>query len=92
MESPVIDVKVAIKTARDYFQSLFPDKAKGSELEEVDLSPDKKFWLITLSFPKPDLNIFGQPLPNPRREYKEIVVDAVNGAPLAAKIKVPAGV
>ena len=49
----MIDVKEAVRIAFDYVQELYaPEEIPDLTLEEVELSKDEEFWLITLSFLK----------------------------------------
>ncbi|MDJ0553171.1 MAG: hypothetical protein QNJ68_01765 [Microcoleaceae cyanobacterium MO_207.B10] len=57
MENPTkknkIDVRGAVFAAKNYLESLpglLGYKIKDLRLEEVELSEDKNFWLITLGF------------------------------------------
>jgi len=45
----VIDVKQAVATATSYLGNLMGGAAKDIVLEEVELSDDERFWLVTLS-------------------------------------------
>jgi len=47
----MIDVKQAVAIASQYLTELFPDKSPANtQLEEVELSEDEKYWFVTLSF------------------------------------------
>ncbi len=50
---PRIHLKAAVNAAHSYLisiQDLIGEQLKNLRLEEVELSEDKKFWLITLGF------------------------------------------
>lgn len=49
---PTIDLKTAVSAATNYLESLqdIVGNLGGLRLEEVELSEDKKYWLITLGF------------------------------------------
>lgn len=81
-----IDSKSAVQKALLYFQELFP-AAEDVRLEEVELSPDAQCWLITYSFAKPELTIFGTRMTNPQRDYKVVKLDAQTGEPQGIKIR-----
>jgi hypothetical protein len=81
-----IDSKAAVQQAGSYFRDLFPT-AQDVRLEEVELSPDGKFWLVTYSFAKPDLAVFGALVSNPSRDYKVVKIEAETGIPQGVKIK-----
>ena len=83
----MIDSKTAISRASAYLGEIFP-QAKEVQLEEIELSDNRKHWLVTFSFPKPELVIFGAPVANPNRDYKTVKVDAATGEPVAVKIRV----
>ena len=44
-----MDVKRAIKIAEDFLKEQFP-KATNIDLEEIEITEDKEFWYITLSY------------------------------------------
>jgi hypothetical protein len=49
----MIDVKEAARIAFAYMQELYkPEEIPRLTLEEVELSPDEGFWLVTVSFLK----------------------------------------
>ncbi len=48
-----IEVKKAVQVAKDYLSDIMPVPATEVLLEEVELSDDGRFWLITLSYPTP---------------------------------------
>jgi len=93
----MIDVKTAVKAAQSYFQSLqdaISDRLKDLRLEEIELSEDGRFWLITLGFdvlendksPLETLSVL-PPATKYRREYKLLKVDAETGEVAAMKIR-----
>ncbi|MGI0489076.1 hypothetical protein ACN4EK_27005 [Pantanalinema rosaneae CENA516] len=52
----MIDLKTAVKAAYEYFdsiQDMIGNQLQDLRLEEVELSDDRKFWLITLGFEAP---------------------------------------
>jgi hypothetical protein len=92
------DVRAAAKAAVNYIQS-FQDLLGNLEnlrLEEVELSEDRKYWLITLGF---DINNNSEVDENPlfpitegtkqERQYKLIKVDTVSGQVQSMKIRNP---
>jgi hypothetical protein len=49
----MIDVKQAVKAAIKFAEeTLGPEEAAGARLEEIELSSDDAFWLITLGLPR----------------------------------------
>jgi hypothetical protein len=84
--SYMIDVKQAAQSATNFITGLYSDQVISDvRLEEVELSEDTKYWLITLSFPappSPGVITFGG-----RRQYKIFKVDADTGTVLSMKIR-----
>lgn len=80
----MIDVKEAAEKATDYLMTLIPEAGKSNvQLEEVELTDDDKYWLITLSYPltNPLLNVAL------KRDYKLFKVDSENGQVRSMKIR-----
>lgn len=90
-----INVRGAVSAARSYLSSLqdmIGPQIEDLRLEEVELSEDKTFWLVTLGFSRPtdkDNNPLGDilTLPKPQREYKVFKVDAETGEVQSMKIR-----
>jgi hypothetical protein len=91
----MVDVKEAAQRAADYFAKIYSDKPYSDVLlEEVELSEDEKYWLITLSYayelPTVSLvspmNPFAKLKDGPRR-YKLFKIDAATGNVKAMKIR-----
>ncbi len=83
-----IDVKEAVQRAKDFAAELFkPEKISQLGLEAVELTDNRRYWLVTLGFTRPALySRTGRPSPLdqvlPRtepREYKIFRVDASSG-------------
>lgn len=80
----LIDVKKAAIAAQEYLLSLWGgmgEKVQDLRVEEVEISEDDKFWLITLGFSRLADRVedpLGEVLDTPRyrREYKIFKVDA----------------
>ena len=50
----MIDAKEAVRIALDYVRSLYEsEEIAHLTLEEVELSPESEFWLVTVSFSAP---------------------------------------
>ncbi len=84
----MIDVKDAVKTAREYAEYLLGEVPQ-LELEEVELTDDERYWRVTLGFdggPANPLQItFGNA---PRlRKYKVFEVKADDGTVRSMKIR-----
>lgn len=88
----MIDVKAAVSSASSYLRSLqdvIGDSLENLMLEEVELSDDKRFWLITLGFDRPSRSSFF-PIggsPTIQRTYKLFRVNAETGEVEAMKIR-----
>lgn len=85
----MMDVKQAARLASDYFNGLYEEQGlKNVRLEEVELTEDGKYWLITLSYPVqaetgiiPTLNLM------PVRQYKIFKINAETGDVVSMKIR-----
>ncbi len=88
----MIDVKQAVRSAIGYVKDLYEQKAPNDfMLEEVELSDDEKYWLITISFPQyqRQTNPLGTFI-NPNQEqriYKTIKIRVDNGQAISMKIR-----
>jgi hypothetical protein len=91
-DMPKIDVKTAVKIAMNFMHDLFSgQKLENVMLEEVELTDDYKFWLVTLGFDRPTRaeadfrNILvGQAY---ARSYKVIRVNAQTGKAESMKMR-----
>ncbi|HEY0083585.1 MAG TPA: hypothetical protein VGB61_12400 [Pyrinomonadaceae bacterium] len=83
----MIDVKQAAQSASNFIVGLYSNETISDVmLEEVELSEDEKYWLITLSFPAPSSSshqLFGRS----GRRYKIFKVDTDTGEVLSMKIR-----
>jgi len=82
----MLDVREAAEKASEYFAGLYKDQGLANvQLEEVELTDDGKYWLITLSYPVPPeiaaLNF------NFKRKYKVFRIDAKTGEVKSMKIR-----
>lgn len=90
-----LSVEAAIKTAIDYLQTIknqiSPD-LQNIRLEEVEVSEDDRYWLITLSFTQPN-DRTDNPLPGiitkPKyqRNYKIFRINSNTGQVESMKIR-----
>lgn len=90
----MIDIKQAVSIAIEFMKSLY-DKSEilDLRLEEVELSDDAQYWLITLGFLRPSpakhpfeaIAALGQP--SYVRVYKVIKVNADTGDTMSMKIR-----
>jgi len=93
----MIDVKAAVQAASRYFQSIqglvgIDNPPENLQLEEVEISEDRNFWLITLGFERlvrgekhPLVSV--EPPPKYERAYKLFRVNAETGEVEAMKIR-----
>jgi hypothetical protein len=86
----MIGVQRAVAAARDFARDLLDDeKLAGITLEEVELSGDERFWLVTFGFPA-TTGRFSQFASALARDYKVFRVDAENGSVSSMKIRTAA--
>lgn len=89
----MIDVKTAVRIAIEYMKALYEiNKVELLDLllEEVELSPDGRTWLVTLGFVRPQHSAGFWPgiLEKPSdRAYKVIRVDGETGKAESMKIR-----
>jgi hypothetical protein len=84
----MIGVQRAVAAARDFAGDLLDEeKLAGITLEEVELSADERFWLVTLGFPA--LGRWSE-LARVGRDYKVFRVDAETGTVSSMKIRAAA--
>ncbi len=83
----MIDVKKAVVSAASFVQDLYSEPLNDLLLEEVELSPDEQFWLITISFTRADINVFQAIGGSATRVYKLVKVDADTGVAVSMKIR-----
>lgn len=86
-----VDVKQAAIQAHQYLKSLqevFNDRIENLALEEVELSEDRKFWLITLGFDRLQRAALVIPaIGNYVREYKIFKINTDTGEVESMKIR-----
>lgn len=88
-----IDVKEAVQAAKRFATTIFePEELSGLGLEAVELSSDRRHWLVTLGFSRPSLysksplsSIVQSKVQN-AREYRVFKVDAVSGEVLGFQL------
>jgi hypothetical protein len=87
----VIDVKTAVSKALEFMKTLFEErKLINLMLEEVELSEDNGYWLVTFGFDVPEPS--GSPIGaivglSYRRVFKIFKVDAESGETNSMKIR-----
>lgn len=88
----MIDIRTAVNAANRYLTSLqdvMGNSLQDVRLEEVELSDDHKFWLVTLGFDTVAKNrtALDMQLRGPQRDYKLFRVNAETGEVEAMKIR-----
>ncbi|HEX7314505.1 MAG TPA: hypothetical protein VF297_11320 [Pyrinomonadaceae bacterium] len=87
----MVDVQQAAATATDYLINLYPQLTLlDVQLEEVELTEDEKYWLITLSYPllkvsAPSTSLAGfMPF---KKDYKVFKIESDAGRVRSMKIR-----
>jgi hypothetical protein len=95
----MIDVKKAVEVAIEYIEDLYSSEDVADiALEEVELSEDERYWLITIgitrTYSKPLEKVTVSPVFIPlsktyttNRDYKTIKIDANTGEAKSLKIR-----
>lgn len=78
----MITVKEAVPAAARFARSMYGEDL-DLLLEEVDLSPDERYWLITLSFSSKKVDAASAS----RRDYKIFEIDAESGEVRSMKMR-----
>lgn len=83
-----IDARAAANAAARYFRQLYPNVSSCS-LEEVELSEDDRYWLITLGFEVSAKAGGGIPLllQPPKTKFKVFKVNAQTGEVVSMRIR-----
>ncbi len=86
-----VDARQATQSAFTYFRTLFPDnllRVYDPSLEEIEMSKDGQFWLVTIGFnePRPKNESLPKFLQVPLRKLKVFKVEAATGRVLSMKI------
>ena len=82
----MIDVKEATEKAEAYLRAFFPN-ADRIQLEEIELTEKKDFWLITLSYEGVSNSVASSLLVGKSVRYKLFKLDAESGEVLSMKIR-----
>ena len=90
----VIDVRRAVQSARDYIQDiqdLLESPLENLRLEEIELSEDEQYWLVTLGYDIEKQNNLPMLLASKpqelSREYKLFQINSDSGKVEAMKIR-----
>jgi hypothetical protein len=87
---PPVDVKQAASIAVNYVKSLLQNPIQDVELEEVELSDDERFWLITIGFvrtPSTAAQNFRSLVGDAIRSYQLVKIEVATGIPLSMKMR-----
>jgi hypothetical protein len=82
----MIQVKEATEKAKEHLRAFFPE-AGQIQLEEVELSADKVYWLVTLSYEGLSSSVASSMLVGKSLLYKVFKLDAENGEVISMKIR-----
>lgn len=83
-----IDAREAANAALQYFKQLFSAaEIESSSLEEVELSEDGKFWLITLGYESHPKSGIAAAFGPPKSKFKRFKVEAETGKVVAMNIR-----
>lgn len=82
----MIQVKEATEKAKEHLQAFFPE-AEHIQLEEVELSSDQAYWLVTLSYEGPSSSVASSMLVGKSLQYKIFKLDAEDGRVISMKIR-----
>ncbi len=82
----MIDVKEATRKAREHLATFYPEAGK-IQLEEVELTGDKAYWLITLSYEGESNSVASSLLVGKSLRYKIFKLDAESGDVISMKIR-----
>ena len=82
----MINVKEVTDKAKEHLLAFFPD-AEQVQLEEVELSKDKAYWLITLSYEGVSTSVASSMLVGKSLLYKIFKLDVKNGEVISMKIR-----
>lgn len=82
----MINVKEATDKAKEYLLSFFPE-AEQVQLEEVELTGDRAYWLITLSYEGLSSSVASSMLVGKSLLYKIFKLDSESGEVISMKIR-----
>jgi hypothetical protein len=82
----MINAKEATEKAKEHLAAFFPD-AEMVQLEELELSPDKTCWLITLSYEGDSGSVASSMLVGKSVRYKLFKLDTESGEVISMKIR-----
>lgn len=96
----MVDIKSAVKKAKEYLAEFFPEEIDSIRLEETELNEEGDIWKVTLSFLRetdpistvktsPFSTMFEGTIPAEHRVYKSLKVRKSDGEVLGMTIWKP---
>lgn len=82
-----LNAKEAVEKASEYLHDIKGIASNQIKIEEIELTEDKKYWLVTLSYNEYLRLAIFQSLPTEKKIYKIFKVDANTGEVLSMKIR-----
>jgi hypothetical protein len=82
----MIDARTATDKAIAYFKTFFPEATKVIT-EEVELTEDRKHWLVTVGYDSDDLAAPTQLIIGRSKKYKIFKIDVESSEILSMKIR-----
>ncbi len=83
----MIEVKQAAEAALAYFNELYKSGYHNLALEEVELSNDEEYWIITLGYNPPSIGLTQLTGAGAKREYKQFKIDSTTEKVISMKIR-----
>jgi hypothetical protein len=83
-EAKELTVQEAVSAAASYLKSLYPN-VEGMLLEEVEITDDDRYWLVTLSFVAQSQSMVFPSMSG--RKYKIVKLDRATGTVRSVKIR-----
>lgn len=83
---PKTDLKAATESAVKYLTNIYPE-AEFARLEEVELSDDDKYWVLTLSYQAQEAPSQSFITLGTKRFFKSFKIDAATGEVRSMKIR-----
>lgn len=79
--------KAVEASAKYYFAVVPKEEQMPLNFEEIEMSADKKYWLVTLSHKDPGPSVYTLYPGNDNKQYKVFTVDAHTGETISIKAK-----
>ena len=82
----MIEVNEVTRKAIDYLKSFYPE-AERVQLEEIELSEDKKVWNVTISFESQDTHTGSVLVTGKSKKYKVFKIESKSGDVVSMKVR-----